>query len=307
MNELDLSVMSYSFHGLHNVGAMDVYGYLYSLKYRYHMHKADLWNGFIESYEEEETDKLKAMLTQLDISVAALCCDQAHVWDNDGRIRLENETMARNCLNLAKKIGAKFIRIDIGIRDDVMPEDKMDYVVDKYKEYCKIAESFGACVGPENHWGASRKPMEMEKLIRRMRGVKNFGIQLHLGNWDVEDTDAQDLKFIKYAKHIHLDFDHCYNLNDQHLKALNEKGYTGVWSIENHSGTNEYAAVAFQLANVKRILKPNLYEAKPLAAQYLLERTVPGFVEGILKFIKIMQANANRWMAVKIDWKLPED
>ena len=306
MSGIKLSVMSYSFHGLHNVGAMDLYGYLYSLKYRYHLDTADIWNGFVESYEEDEIKKLKEMLGQLDLRAAALCCDQAHVWDKDEKIREENERMARNCLRLAEAVGARFIRIDVGVREDVISKEQLRYVTEKYREYCKIAAGFGAWVGPENHWGASRKPEELKKLLKEMKGVPNFGLQLHLGNWDAEDKDGQDLAFVKYARHMHLDFAHCYSLNDGHLEKLWEAGYEGVWSIEHHSGTNEYANVAFQLANVRRILKPDDYTAKPLGVQYLLERTVPGFVEGIKEFLVKMQQNAGRWRAVVKEWKLPE-
>lgn len=306
MNKPLLSVNSYSFHGLHNVGVMDLYGFLYSLKYRYGLSSADIWNGFIESYAEEKIAQLKNMLEGLDMSVAALCCDQAHVWDNDERVRAANEKMALDCLRLAREVGAKFIRIDVGIRDEEIQGEKLDYVIKKYTEYCRIAAEFGACVGPENHWGASRKPDELQKLFDRMKGVKNFGLQLHLGNWDVDDKDAEDLRFVKYARHMHLDFAHCYNLNDQHLIDLQLAGYTGIWSIEHHSGTNEYENVAFQLANVKRILKPDYYTTKPLGVQYLLERTVPGFIEGLKIFLVKMQQNAEKWKAVRKDKKLPD-
>lgn len=281
----EISIMSYSFHGLHNVGAMDLYGYLYTLKYRYGISTADIWNGFIKSYEDGEIEKLKNMLIELDMSVAALCCDQAHVWDDDPDVRAGNEKMALDCIKLAKATGAKTIRIDVGVRDEKFPEDKLAYVVKKYTEYCALAAQFGAKLGPENHWGCSRDPESLQLLFDRMAGVPNFGLQLHLGGWHSGDPDANDLHFIKYAMHMHIDFQHCYNLNDQHLLNLYNAGYNGVWSVESHFGRNEFENVAFQLANVKRILKPNHYKAAPEAVHMLLDRTVPGFAEGIKLFI----------------------
>jgi sugar phosphate isomerase/epimerase len=285
---MKISIMSYSFHGLHNVGAIDLYGYLYTLKYRYGINIADIWNGFIKSYEDSEIEKLKNMLNELDMTVAALCCDQAHVWDDDPEVRAGNEKMALNCIKLAKAIGAKTIRIDVGVRDEKFPKEKLDYVVSKYTEYCALAAEFGAKLGPENHWGCSRDPESLQLLFDRMADVPNFGLQLHLGGWHSGDPDENDLHFVKYAMHMHIDFQHCYNLNDQHLLKLRDAGYDGVWSVESHFGKNEYANVAFQLANVKRILKPNHYEVAPEAVHMLLDRTVPGFADGIKQFIAYM-------------------
>lgn len=290
MGNEKISVMSYSFHGLHNVGAMDLYGYLFTLKYRYGLNIADIWNGFITSYEDIENQKLKNMLDELDMSVAALCCDQAHVWDDDPKVRAANEKMALDCIRLAKTIGAKTIRIDVGVRDEKFPKDKLDYVVEKYTEYCALAAAFGAKLGPENHWGCSRDPESLQLLLDRMAGVPNFGLQLHLGGWQCGDPDVNDLHFVKYAMHMHMDFPHCYNLNDKHLQDLRVTGYSGVWSVESHFGKNEFENVAFQLANVKRILKPNLYQVEQVAVHQLLEKTAPGFVEGIKVFIAKMMA-----------------
>lgn len=38
----NFAVMSYSFHGLRNLGAMDVFGYLETVRYRYGLQTADL-------------------------------------------------------------------------------------------------------------------------------------------------------------------------------------------------------------------------------------------------------------------------
>lgn len=288
MSSENISVMSYSFHGLHNVGAMDLYGYLYTLKYRYGLNVADIWNGFVTGYSDSENHKLKNLLDELDLSVAALCCDQAHVWDDDPAVRTSNEQMALDCIRLAQTIGAKTIRIDVGVRDEKIPQEKLDYVVNKYSEYCALVAAFGARLGPENHWGCSRDPESLQLLFDRMADVPNFGLQLHLGGWHSGDPDENDLHFAKYAMHMHMDFPHCTNPDDQHLTKLIDAGYQGVWSIESHFGKNEFANVAFQLANVKRVLKPNVYQADRMAVAQLVERTVPGFIEGLKIFIARM-------------------
>ena len=42
MNDFtNFAVMSYSFHGLRNIGAMDIFGYLETVRYRYNLQTAD--------------------------------------------------------------------------------------------------------------------------------------------------------------------------------------------------------------------------------------------------------------------------
>ena len=50
---MSVSVLSYSFRGLLNAGMMDVFGYLETCKYRYHLRGADLWSGFFASTDDE--------------------------------------------------------------------------------------------------------------------------------------------------------------------------------------------------------------------------------------------------------------
>ena len=47
---LDISIASYSFHGLYEIGAMSVFQYLETVKFRYHCDKADIWNGMLTGY-----------------------------------------------------------------------------------------------------------------------------------------------------------------------------------------------------------------------------------------------------------------
>ena len=46
---MNVSVLSYSFRGLLAEGKMDLFGYLETCKYRYHLSAADIWSGFFPS------------------------------------------------------------------------------------------------------------------------------------------------------------------------------------------------------------------------------------------------------------------
>lgn len=273
MNEFNnFAVMSYSFHGLRNTGAMDLFGYLETVRYRYQLSTADIWNGFITSYDDEYLYMVKQNLDERGLTLVNLCCDGAHVWDDDEKIRTENEEMAWKCIHAAEILGAKTIRIDVGVREEKIPADKMEYVVAKYTEYCKAAAKFGAKLGPENHWGGS---WDYESMVTLFDMVKepNFGLLLHLGNWygTEEEKDKYDVLFAPKAMHIHMNFEHCMEA-DRVMPPLKEAGYNGCWSIESHKGTNEYNNVAFQLAQAKRVLAPLNYDGSWKVAPPSVER-----------------------------------
>ena len=260
-NELNnFAVMSYSFHGLHNIGALDLFGYLETLRYRYNLRNADIWNGFLKSYDDEYLQIVKQNLLERDLTVVNLCCDNCHVWDDDPEIRRSNEETARKCIHAAEVLGARTIRIDVGVREEHLPDERLAYVVAKFEEYCAAAAKFGAKLGPENHWGAARIPGDMERIFSAVK-AENFGMLLHLGNWIVPDSekDAVDLRFASRAMHIHMDYEHCLEA-DRLILQLRDAGYKGCWSVESHKSTNEYNNVAVQLAHVKQVLAPMNYD-----------------------------------------------
>ncbi len=261
MNEFtNFAVMSYSFHGLRNLGVMDIFGYLETVRYRYGLFTADIWNGMLDSTEPDYIQKVKDAVDERGLTVVNFCCDRAHVWDNDPTTRAENEKRAWEYIRIGEVLGAKTIRIDVGIREEQASEEQVDYVVRKYQEYCDAAAKFGAKLGPENHWGASWDPELIETLFQRI-DRPNFGLLLHLGNWfgTEEEKDLCDRRFAPRAMHIHMNYEHCMDA-DRVLPPLKEAGYRGCWSIESHKATNEYNNVAFQLAQARRVLAPLNYD-----------------------------------------------
>jgi sugar phosphate isomerase/epimerase len=134
----------------------------------------------------------------------------------------------------------------------------MDYTAKKYREYCRRAAAFGAKLGTENHWGATRFLANIETLFAAVN-EDNFGLLLHLGNWADGDRDANDRAVIGRAMHTHIDFEHCVDA-ERVLPPLEAAGYGGCWSVEGHRATNEYNDAAFQLAQVKRVISPLNYQ-----------------------------------------------
>jgi sugar phosphate isomerase/epimerase len=253
----NFSVMSYSFHGLLKRGAINIFGYLETVKYRYGLSTADIWNGLIPSYDDDYIAILKQNIDERGLTVVNLCCDGAHIWDNDPEIMKKNEETAWNCLKLAECIGAKTIRIDAGVREDNLSDRQLEYVAKKYRDYCRRAAAFGAQLGTENHWGATRFIGNLEKIFNAVN-EGNYSHLLHLGNWAEDDPDLKDIAMAGRAMHIHIDFEHCAEA-DRILPPLRAAGYSGCWSVESHKSTNEYNNVALQLAQLKRVICPMEY------------------------------------------------
>jgi sugar phosphate isomerase/epimerase len=249
---MNISIASYSFHGMFNEGRIDIFGYLESLKYRYHVQGADIWNIMLASYEEDYIRKIREAMDEKELHLANLCVDGAHVWEEDPVLREQNYQNALKNLRAAEILGAQTVRIDMGGQQLEMSDEQFDYTVTKYKEYARRAEEHGYKVGPENHWGTSRDPENIKRLVEAVDSPA-FGILLHLENWDADQHNGDRL-CAKYAFHTHFAAWVLPHYEEK-IKNLTDAGYTGHFSVEHHSGKNEYAEVEWQLANIRRILK----------------------------------------------------
>ena len=257
----NLALMSYCFHGLLNVGAMNVFGYLETVKYRYGLDTADLWNGFFDSYDPCYVDLIKQNIDERGLHVVNFACDMAHVWDDDPETMKQNEQTAWKCIDAAERLSAKSVRIDAGIREDWMSAKKLDYVSKKYREYCARAAEFGASLGTENHWGATKVADNIERLFEAV-DADNFGLLLHLGRWNDADPairERNDLKLINKTMHLHINRETCLDAA-RLLPPLVKAGYGGCWSVEAGDSSDEYNTAAIMLAHVKNALCPLDYD-----------------------------------------------
>jgi sugar phosphate isomerase/epimerase len=249
---MDISIASFAFHELVNEGKMDVFGYLESVKYRYHLTKADIWNGMLTSTDEDYLKKVREAMDEKELTLANLCVDGAHLWEEDPEKRERNYQNALANLRAAEILGAQTVRIDMGGRQLEMSDEQFDYTVDRYKEYAQRARENGYKVGPENHWGTSRVPENIKKVYEAVADP-SFGILLHFDNWDV-DKENGDRLCAPYTFHTHMaawTIPQC----EEKIRILLNSDYKGCLGVEHHSGKNEYTEVEWQLASVRRTLK----------------------------------------------------
>jgi len=245
---MKIAIASYGFHGLLERGQIDVFGYMESCRHRYGVGSADIWNGMFPDIGMEFLKKVRNGLKERELELANLCVDGPNLWEDDPGARDRNYKLALEYLKVAEFLEARTVRIDAGVRAPNFTTEQFDYIVKKYKEYAQFAHDLGFRVGPENHWGAEVNPDNMRKICEAV-GHPGFGVLVHL-----KEKDKGEEKFAKWAMHTHVSMDIVNGDLENSLKILKNAGYKDYWSVEHHSGTNEYAEVAIQLAKVRDVL-----------------------------------------------------
>jgi Xylose isomerase-like TIM barrel. len=260
---LRISMLSYSFHGLVEAGMMDIFHFFESCRYRYGLDAADLWNGMFTSTEDDFIDKVHSALEDRGLVIPNIAVDGAHIMhagdDNPAELRAKQNRY----LEIAKRLGVGFVRFDAGPymlngrkEEDGWTNEEFDFIVKRYKELAQFAYDNGFKAGAEVHWGPERHWKHMEKLIKAV-DHKGFGICLHFGGWagTPEENLVAEEAAAQYIAHTHIPWDCCEDPNmPARLAVLRNAGYTGYYSIEQHSGQNEYNLVEAQLGKVKAVL-----------------------------------------------------
>ncbi len=248
----NVSLASYSFHGLQKAGMIDVFNYLNVTKYRYRVDYADIWSGFFTSVEDDFVEKVRSALDENEMKLANLCVDAAHIWDVDPEVRAKNAKNAIDFIRIGEKLGAKTIRIDAGGREDEWSEEAFDMIVKQYYKWAVRAAEMGYRIGTENHWGTTQIPQNVVKLAKAVNHP-SFGVLFHFGNIKGVDEAVGNEMLVPYAMHTHIAAivaDTCSPI----MKKLLDNGYEGAFSCEHHTAKNEYQQVEWQLGAIRRNL-----------------------------------------------------
>jgi sugar phosphate isomerase/epimerase len=236
---------------------IDVFGYLETVKYRYGLETADIWNGILGSEDLIHQDgfqkKVKEALDERGMTVVNYHVDGCHIWEDDPVARERNYRAAIKHLKVAKAWGAKSVRIDAGGKGKAWTSEQFDHIVDRFKEYSQLGKEHGFRVGPENHWGAQMVPDNMVRLANAVDDP-NFGILLHIGHWEDTQEEEGDRRLARWAFHAHVDARITRTRLELAMRLLLNAGYQGHLGVEILSGSNEYAEVGFRLAEIRLVL-----------------------------------------------------
>jgi hypothetical protein len=251
---MHISLMSYTFHPMTHEGTMDAFTYPETVRYRYDLRTADLWNRTLASLDTDYLEAVRMALVERELDLVNLAVDGAHIWEDDANIRDEHHKVALDHLLAAELLGAKSVRIDAGGgRDerDWTPE-QFDHIVMRYREYAERAHDKGYMVGPENHWGAAAVP-EVLKRVCEAVDHPAFGVLLHCKRWFGDLAHQGDEIVAPWAMHLHLTAAMSDDELSDTMEMLRETGYAGVWGIELGGATHAEAGV--MVARVRRVLE----------------------------------------------------
>lgn len=257
---IKISFSTYSTANAEAAGLVNLFSLMELAKYRYDVEYMDIWSGSLKSLEDDYIELVRQNLKERGLRIANLCGDGAQVWSDHPERRARQYKTAKRYLQIAEKLEIQTIRFDVGVMDETYSDEQFEYVTKTYEEYARIAAEFGCRVGPENHTGLSRDPEQLQRLLEAVR-LPGFGLLLHLGGWYSGDPDENDLKFLKYAMHLHVDYEQCF-FAGEHLRNLVEAGYQGAFGAELHHENNQLNDLETMIMNLKRVLNPMEYKGQ---------------------------------------------
>lgn len=263
---MKISIEGFSFFHLLQKGMIDTFGYLESLKYRYRVDAAGLWNGFFvdrsteicKLFDDDYIRKMKDALDEREMTVPNLAVDGAHLWDPDPDKR---ELLYQNALahlDVAEYLGVQTVRIDTGgYGSPDMTDEQFEYTVKRYQELAQRAADGGYRIGPENHMGPSKIPDLMKKLAEAVNHPA-YGILLHMGRWD-RDAEVGDSLIAPWVYHLHVDPKHVKTDQiEEKIQFMKQYNYDGYWGIEYYAQTEPYAEIESYVSAVKAALKKTI-------------------------------------------------
>jgi len=275
---MELSLCSYSFHRLLEAGNHDVFKYI-SDCHTLECTQLDLWNGHLPSLLDDDARApssftqgytqlspaemdflagIKAAADSAGLPFGCLAVDGAHIYESSPEARQAQQVKAYRWLNIAEQLGAQQIRIDSGGPPE-MPAEVLEIIVAGYNDLMPRARDKGIEIVIENHWGASRIP---ENVVRILEAVPGLGLLFDTGNWPEEMRETGWTQCARYARATHLKtyaFDAEGNETTvdipRAMHILQEAGYQGSWGIESvpREG-DEFEAAKKSIALVRRVL-----------------------------------------------------
>lgn len=275
---MELSICSYSFHRLLEEGRQDVFQYIDDCR-ALGCTQLDLWNGHLPSLLDDparspssitaeyaqlspgELDylaRIKAAAQVAGLPFGCLAVDGAHLYEASPEERQAQQIKAYRWLNIAEQLGAAQIRIDSGGPSE-MPDEVLEIIVTGYDDLLRRAGEKGIEVLMENHWGASRIP---ENVVRILEAVPGLGLLFDTGNWPEDMRETGWAQCARHARATHLKtfaFDAEGNETTvdipRAMRILQEAGYPGAWGIESvpRQG-DEVEAAKKSVALVRRVL-----------------------------------------------------
>jgi hypothetical protein len=264
---MDFSIASYSFHRLLESGKQDIFSYITDCK-RLGCTLLDPWNGHLAALDKEEehltaveeayVKKIKAASDEAGLPFLSVAVDGAHIHEADTAARKINRTKAYRWMDIAQRLGARQIRIDAGGTPE-MTQEMFDIIIDGYRDLVPRAADKGLELLMENHWGATKIPDNVVRILEAAKGLK---LLMDTHNWAEGKREEGWQKCAKYAGGLHIKtFVFDENGNDpsgdtpKAIGYLLDAGYNGCWGVESApKDGDEIGAASKTIALIRRVV-----------------------------------------------------
>ncbi|HEV2296096.1 MAG TPA: TIM barrel protein [Tepidisphaeraceae bacterium] len=250
---MDIGICSYSFHRQLASGKQDIFGFI-TLSRELGCTQLDPWNAHLAliklgegagavgpelALSGTETDylaRIEAAADESGLPWGTLVVDGAHIYDADETVRAANRARAYRWLEVADRLGCEQVRIDAGGPED-MPDDVFKVIVEGYNDLIARAKEKDIEVITENHFGPSRIPANVERMMNEIEGL---GFLYDTHNWKPELLAEGRQRTAKYATATHVKtfaWDEQGNETsgtspEEAVRLLLDAGYTGAWGVE---------------------------------------------------------------------------
>ena len=229
-----ISICSFSFHRLLKAGKQDIFQYIDDCR-TLGCTQLDPWSGHFTEDILDNLPAVKAAADRAGLPFGCIAVDGAHIYEEKEEDRIRNRENAYRWIAAAEQLGASQVRIDAGGPED-LPPHAFEIIVEGYRDLIERAEQSGVELLMENHWGPSRHP---ENVVKILEAVPGLGLLLDSWNWAPGKQAEGWLACAKYAKLTHIKTFH-FTEDGQELtqnipafvKLLQNSGYTGCWGIE---------------------------------------------------------------------------
>jgi len=257
---VEISICSFSFHRMLGEGKCDIFEYI-RLSKELGATQLQPWNAhFTRAADAAEVEKLgkspgfpdlpawlapptdegylreiKAAADEAGMPFESIAVDKAHIYEPEAQKREINRRFAYLWLDIAEMLGAGSVRIDAGGPED-MPDDVFAVIVEGYNDLIARAADKGMKVLTENHWGPSRIP---ENVVKLLDGINGLGFLFDTNNWAEGQRDKGWDLCAKRADATHIKtfaFDDSGNEPSvdipRAIRMVLDAGYAGVWGVE---------------------------------------------------------------------------
>lgn len=275
---MKFSIASFSFHRTLAAGQQDMFKYITDSA-DLGMAQLDPWNAHLSPIKDEDQvikgghdperaafaaqaddyiERVKAAAEAADLPFGCIAVDGAHIYEEDEAQRQQNRHSAYRWLEVAHKLGATQLRIDAGGPPE-MPDDVFAVIVDGYNDLITHAKERGIEILVENHWGPTKNPDNVVKLLEAIPGL---GLLMDSNNWEEGRQIEAWERCGQYARSIHVKtFEFDDEGNDptvdipRFVRLMADAGYEGVWGIESvPRDGDEYGAIRKTKALIERSL-----------------------------------------------------